>query len=52
MTNDKITVFLVGPSQTGKTAIANYLADLNESLSSEYHPTQGVRLECLENFYV
>ncbi|KAJ3011053.1 UNVERIFIED_CONTAM: Intraflagellar transport protein 22 [Siphonaria sp. JEL0065] len=41
----KLTVFIVGPPKTGKTAIANYLADLAESLNgNEYHPTQGVRI--------
>ncbi|KAI9347174.1 P-loop containing nucleoside triphosphate hydrolase protein [Zopfochytrium polystomum] len=41
----KITVFVVGPQKSGKTSIANHLADLADSLnSSEYHPTRGVRI--------
>ncbi|KAJ3415181.1 Intraflagellar transport protein 22 [Chytridiales sp. JEL 0842] len=44
----RLVVFVVGPQKTGKTTIANLLADLTESLNStDYHPTQGVRiLEC------
>lgn len=40
----KLTVFVVGPPQSGKTAITNHLAELSESLSNEYIPTQGVRI--------
>ncbi|KAI8929976.1 hypothetical protein BC831DRAFT_441796 [Entophlyctis helioformis] len=41
----KISVFVVGPPAVGKTAVANHIAELSESLnSSEYHPTQGVRI--------
>ncbi|KAJ1555427.1 Intraflagellar transport protein 22 [Cladochytrium tenue] len=45
MATTKITVFLVGPQRSGKTAVANHLADLGDSLTgSEYHPTRGVRI--------
>ncbi|EGF79253.1 hypothetical protein BATDEDRAFT_89908 [Batrachochytrium dendrobatidis JAM81] len=41
----KVTIFVVGPSKVGKTAICNYIAELSDSInSSEYHPTQGVRI--------
>ncbi|TPX38333.1 hypothetical protein SmJEL517_g00329 [Synchytrium microbalum] len=40
----KLTIFVVGPTQSGKTAIANILADLLESTSAQYYPTQGVRI--------
>ncbi|KAJ3304159.1 Intraflagellar transport protein 22 [Blyttiomyces sp. JEL0837] len=40
-----MTVFLVGGQKTGKTTVANFLADLSDSLNgSDYHPTQGVRI--------
>ncbi|KAJ3224881.1 Intraflagellar transport protein 22 [Clydaea vesicula] len=41
---NKITTFIVGPSKVGKSFISSSLADVSESLSSEYHPTQGVRI--------
>lgn len=41
----KLTIFVLGPPQVGKTAISNYIADLSESLeTAEYHPTAGVRI--------
>ncbi|KAJ3092091.1 Elongation factor 1-gamma [Quaeritorhiza haematococci] len=41
----KLTVFVVGPEKSGKTSIANFLADISESLNgTDYHPTQGVRI--------
>jgi len=42
--NNNIKIFIIGPPNSGKTAVANYLADLNKSLSSDYSPTQGVRI--------
>ncbi|ORX59080.1 hypothetical protein BCR36DRAFT_342802 [Piromyces finnis] len=42
--NNNIKIFVIGPPNSGKTAISNYLADLNKSLSSDYSPTQGVRI--------
>ncbi|KAJ3075603.1 hypothetical protein HDU98_007585 [Podochytrium sp. JEL0797] len=43
--SQKLTIFIVGPPKVGKTAIANYLADLTDSLNGDvYHPTQGVRI--------
>ncbi|RKO90909.1 hypothetical protein BDK51DRAFT_24722 [Blyttiomyces helicus] len=41
----KLTLFMVGPAKSGKSAICNYLAELSDNSSaSEYHPTQGVRI--------
>lgn len=47
----KLSVFVIGPSKVGKTVIANYLADLSESLNyTDYHPTQGeIRCAHLES---
>ncbi|KAJ3051555.1 Intraflagellar transport protein 22 [Rhizophlyctis rosea] len=39
----KLVIFVVGPSKSGKTAIANYLADLTVH-TNDYHPTAGVRI--------
>ena len=48
----KLTVFIVGPSKTGKTCIANYLAELSDSLNyNEYHPTQGDLSSASDNLY-
>ncbi|KAI9206187.1 uncharacterized protein BJ171DRAFT_612770 [Polychytrium aggregatum] len=45
MSSIKLTIFVVGPPRSGKTALCNYLAELSESLnSSQYHPTEGVRI--------
>ncbi|KAL2911617.1 hypothetical protein HK105_208918 [Polyrhizophydium stewartii] len=45
MSATRLVIFVVGPPKVGKTAIANHIAELSESLSSsEYHPTQGVRI--------
>ncbi|KAL3901712.1 MAG: hypothetical protein SGCHY_000390 [Lobulomycetales sp.] len=44
MTVPKLTIFVCGPKMAGKTAIANVLADVSGSLSTEYHPTQAVRI--------
>ena len=42
MTNLKIAV--LGPSISGKSGISNILAGLNESLTSQYNETKGVRI--------
>jgi hypothetical protein len=39
-----LTIFVLGPSKTGKSTISNILSDLAESLNQEYQPTQGVRI--------
>ncbi|KAM9320303.1 intraflagellar transport protein 22 homolog [Gastrophryne carolinensis] len=40
----KAKVLLVGPSECGKTVLANFLADATENIGGEYSPTQGVRI--------
>eukprot|EP00771_Trimastix_marina_P002625 gnl/Trimastix_PCT/3767.p1 GENE.gnl/Trimastix_PCT/3767~~gnl/Trimastix_PCT/3767.p1 ORF type:complete len:204 (-),score=28.33 gnl/Trimastix_PCT/3767:25-636(-) len=40
----RIKVLIVGPQQTGKSTIANFLADNSETPSATYHPTIGVRI--------
>ncbi|XP_051258357.1 intraflagellar transport protein 22 homolog [Dicentrarchus labrax] len=42
MSNAKI--LFIGPSESGKTILANYLSDAIENVGSEYRPTQGVRI--------
>ncbi|XP_069471117.1 intraflagellar transport protein 22 homolog isoform X3 [Ambystoma mexicanum] len=40
----KAKVLLVGPSECGKTVLANFLSDATETIGGEYNPTQGVRI--------
>ncbi|XP_065106248.1 intraflagellar transport protein 22 homolog [Paramisgurnus dabryanus] len=40
----KLKILLIGPSECGKTALANFLSDTTETIGSEYSPTQGVRI--------
>merc|ERR1712013_592309 len=40
----KVKIALVGPCQSGKTMIANLLADATENIGGEYRPTAGVRI--------
>ncbi|KAM4700996.1 intraflagellar transport protein 22 homolog [Discoglossus pictus] len=40
----KAKVLIIGPSECGKTALANYLSDATETIGGEYNPTQGVRI--------
>ncbi|XP_064392693.1 intraflagellar transport protein 22 homolog [Halichondria panicea] len=37
-------ILMVGPPESGKSMIANYLGDATESSGGEYNPTQGVRI--------
>ncbi|XP_066920204.1 intraflagellar transport protein 22 homolog [Clytia hemisphaerica] len=41
---NKVKILVVGPSESGKTVISNFLADATESAGGDYHPTQGVRI--------
>ncbi|XP_069741019.1 intraflagellar transport protein 22 homolog isoform X2 [Narcine bancroftii] len=48
MFNAKLLV--VGPRESGKTVLANFLSDAIEAIGGDYSPTQGVRVlefECL-----
>uniref|UniRef100_A0A914UPD6 Intraflagellar transport protein 22 homolog n=1 Tax=Plectus sambesii TaxID=2011161 RepID=A0A914UPD6_9BILA len=40
----KTKILILGPIQSGKTTIANYLADATEMTGGDYRPTQGVRI--------
>lgn len=40
----KVKILMVGPCQSGKTIIANFLADATETVGGEYRPTAGVRI--------
>ena len=44
----KMKVLIIGPSNSGKTTIANLLAGHSSTPSSNYHPTAGVRILELE----
>ncbi|XP_052798201.1 intraflagellar transport protein 22 homolog [Mya arenaria] len=45
----KAKVLVLGPCESGKTALSNFLADATETASGEYHPTQGCRILEFEN---
>ncbi|XP_012224917.1 intraflagellar transport protein 22 homolog [Linepithema humile] len=38
-----LKLVIIGPTESGKTTIANFLADATE-IPYDYHPTQGVRI--------
>ncbi|XP_028283761.1 intraflagellar transport protein 22 homolog [Parambassis ranga] len=40
----KAKILLVGPNESGKTVLANFLSDTTENVGGEYRPTQGVRI--------
>jgi len=40
----KVKILVVGPCQSGKTVISNYLSDATETSGGDYNPTQGVRI--------
>ncbi|XP_070701721.1 intraflagellar transport protein 22 homolog [Pempheris klunzingeri] len=40
----KAKILLIGPSESGKTVLANFLSDTAENVGGEYTPTQGVRI--------
>ncbi|XP_046841474.1 intraflagellar transport protein 22 homolog isoform X1 [Xenia sp. Carnegie-2017] len=40
----KAKILVIGPTESGKTVISNYLADATEISGGEYNPTQGVRI--------
>ncbi|XP_027058261.1 intraflagellar transport protein 22 homolog isoform X3 [Pocillopora damicornis] len=37
-------ILVLGPCESGKSVIANFLSDATETSGGEYHPTQGVRI--------
>ncbi|XP_060769168.1 intraflagellar transport protein 22 homolog isoform X2 [Neoarius graeffei] len=43
--NLKVKILLIGPRESGKTVLANFLSDTVETIGGDYSPTQGVRFE-------
>ncbi|XP_065663685.1 intraflagellar transport protein 22 homolog isoform X2 [Hydra vulgaris] len=41
---NKIKILVLGPKQSGKTFLSNFIADATESTSGEYRSTKGVRI--------
>lgn len=39
-----IKIIIVGPMQSGKTAISNYIAERTEGITQNYRPTVGTRI--------
>ncbi|XP_077511053.1 intraflagellar transport protein 22 homolog [Amblyomma americanum] len=37
-------IIVIGPCQSGKTVVSNFLAEATESSSGQYQPTKGVRI--------
>ncbi|XP_075877793.1 intraflagellar transport protein 22 homolog [Nelusetta ayraudi] len=40
----KTKILFTGPSECGKTVLANFLSDTTENIGGEYRPTQGIRI--------
>ncbi|XP_056248466.1 intraflagellar transport protein 22 homolog isoform X1 [Seriola aureovittata] len=40
----KAKILFIGPSESGKTVLANFLSDTTENVGGVYSPTQGVRI--------
>nr|XP_046264994.1 intraflagellar transport protein 22 homolog isoform X2 [Scatophagus argus] len=40
----KTKILFIGPKESGKTVLANFLSDTTENVGGEYRPTQGVRI--------
>ena len=39
-----VKILIIGPTQSGKTTIANYLAEKTETITKNYRPTKAVRI--------
>ncbi|KAJ0055804.1 hypothetical protein NL108_011418 [Boleophthalmus pectinirostris] len=39
-----VKIVLIGPTESGKTVLANFLSDISENVGGEYKPTGGVRI--------
>lgn len=44
MSQEKLKILLVGPSQSGKSTVANYLSGRSDVISPTYTPTVGLRI--------
>ncbi|KAJ8275825.1 hypothetical protein COCON_G00075770 [Conger conger] len=40
----KAKILIIGPSESGKSVLANFLSDTVETIGGDYSPTQGVRI--------
>ncbi|XP_037537725.1 intraflagellar transport protein 22 homolog [Nematolebias whitei] len=40
----KVKILFVGPTESGKTVLANFLSDTTENVGGEYRPTKGARI--------
>lgn len=40
----KVKILFVGPNESGKTVLANFLSDTTDYVGQEYNPTVGVRI--------
>ncbi|XP_061587142.1 intraflagellar transport protein 22 homolog [Cololabis saira] len=40
----KAKILFIGPNESGKTILANFLSNATENVGGEYRPTQGVRI--------
>ncbi|XP_030016385.1 intraflagellar transport protein 22 homolog isoform X2 [Sphaeramia orbicularis] len=40
----KVKILFIGPNESGKTVLANFLSDTTENVGGEYRPTQGARI--------
>lgn len=40
----KAKILFIGPNESGKTILANFLSNTTENVGGEYRPTQGVRI--------
>jgi len=41
---NRIKILIIGPSGSGKSSIANFIAEMPDVLKPNYHPTVGVRI--------
>lgn len=39
-----VKILMIGPCQSGKTMIANFVSDATEGVGGEYRPTAGARI--------
>ncbi|KAK7945490.1 hypothetical protein WMY93_001218 [Mugilogobius chulae] len=40
----QVKILFIGPTESGKTVLANFLSDISENVGGEYRPTVGVRI--------
>ena len=46
-----LKIIIVGPQKVGKTTMANILSEFSQTVSSDYHPTVGVRILEMDKAY-